>query len=201
VDLQMQGKVILLSGFNENEIAAAIVQGCAAEGAIPVTVRPGGTAQDTQRVVEQTVDRFGRIDALVNHAGWDDETSLEHSSPQQYISCLQRSLLPHYSVAHSALPYLKSSRGPIINLVSTPRSITERCLSGYESLKGAILALTREWAVELLQDGIRVNAIVWRTFGDHPTTVASTILFLLSDKSGHITGECLASNHGAGRQG
>ena len=63
-------------------------------------------------------------------------------------------------MAHFALPHLKTSRGVIVNIASKTAVTGQGNTSGYASAKGAILALTREWAAELLPAGIRVNAIV-----------------------------------------
>ena len=69
-------------------------------------------------------------------------------------------MLHYYNMAHFALPYLKQVAGPIVNIASKTALTGQGGTSGYASSKGAILALTREWAVELLPYGIRVNAIV-----------------------------------------
>ena len=63
-------------------------------------------------------------------------------------------------MAHYALPHLKQSRGAIVNIASKTALTGQGGTSGYASSKGAILALTREWAVDLLDDGIRVNAVI-----------------------------------------
>jgi NAD(P)-dependent dehydrogenase (short-subunit alcohol dehydrogenase family) len=63
-------------------------------------------------------------------------------------------------MAHFALPYLKKTRGCIISISSKTAITGQGGTSGYASSKGAILALTREWAAELLGYGIRVNAVV-----------------------------------------
>ena len=76
------------------------------------------------------------------------------------MSSLGRNLLHYYNMAHYALPHLKRSRGSIVNIGSKTALTGQGGTSGYASAKGAILALTREWAAELLDHGIRVNAIV-----------------------------------------
>jgi len=63
-------------------------------------------------------------------------------------------------MAHYALPALKNSKGSIVNIASKTALTGQGGTSGYASAKGGILALTREWAVELLPYEIRVNAIV-----------------------------------------
>jgi L-fucose dehydrogenase len=63
-------------------------------------------------------------------------------------------------MAHYCLPHLKNSKGTIVNIASKTAVTGQGGTSGYASSKGAILALTREWAVELLPYGIRANAVV-----------------------------------------
>jgi L-fucose dehydrogenase len=184
MDLELKGKVVLVTG-GARGIGAAIVRACGREGAIPVIVdrdaeggkqlqaelRDEGTSselisvdlltpQGCLQAVEQAVKTCGRLDALVNNAGVNDKIGLEHGSPDQYLASLGRNLLHYYNMAHYALPYLKQSRGPIVNISSKTALTGQGGTSGYASSKGAILALTREWAAELLGCGIRVNAIV-----------------------------------------
>ena len=184
MNLQLKDKVVLVTGGAKG-IGAAIVRACGGEGAIPVIVdrdaeagkqlqaelRDQGTASELisvelltpescLRAVEQTVKVFGRLDTLVNNAGFNDKIGLEHGSPDQFVASLGRNLLHYYNMAHYALPHLKRSRGPIVNISSKTALTGQGGTSGYASSKGAILALTREWAAELLGYGIRVNAIV-----------------------------------------
>ncbi len=159
---------------------------------------------------------------MVNNAGVNDRVGLEHGSPEQFGASLGRNLLHYYGMAHYALPHLKHSRGSIVNIGSKTALTGQGGTSGYASSKGAILALTREWAVELLEFGIRVNAVVpaevmtplyqqWLgTFpdpeeklkiivskiplGKRMTTadeIAAMVVFLISAKTGHITGQHL----------
>jgi L-fucose dehydrogenase len=73
---------------------------------------------------------------------------LEHGTPEQYAGSLGRNLLHYYNMAHFALPYLKKTRGCIVNISSKTAITGQGGTSGYASSKGAILALTREWAAE-----------------------------------------------------
>lgn len=184
MDLKLNGKVVVVTGGAKG-IGEAIVRGCAAEGAIPVIVDRDTEAaaklqtelltrgaesqviiaeisapQACADAVEQTLGKFGRIDALVNNAGVNDKVGLEHGSPENFIASLSRNLVHFYAFAHYALPALKKSHGSIVNISSKTALTGQGGTSGYVASKGAILALTREWAAELLPDGIRVNAIV-----------------------------------------
>src|SRR5256885_4376463 len=180
MDLQLENKVVLVTGGAKG-IGAAIVRAAAAESAIPVIVDRDAeagkklrsevrrshvivaelsTPADCQTAVDSTIKKFGRLDALVNNAGVNDKVGLEHGTPEQYVDSLGRNLLHYYNMAHFALPYLKKSRGSIVNIASKPAITGQGGTSGYASSKGAILALTREWAVDLLPYGVRSNAIV-----------------------------------------
>jgi L-fucose dehydrogenase len=184
MDLQLTNKVVLITGGAKG-IGAAISRGVARESAVPVIVdrdvsaaeqlqaelqRDGATshvittelavAGNCSQAVDKTLRLAGRLDALVNNAGVNDRIGLEHGSPEQYVASLQRNLLHCYNMAHYALPWLKQSQGSIVNVSSKTAITGQGGTSGYASSKGAILALTREWAAELLPYGIRVNAVV-----------------------------------------
>jgi NAD(P)-dependent dehydrogenase (short-subunit alcohol dehydrogenase family) len=184
MDLKLDGKVVLITGGAKG-IGAEIARTLLKERAIPAIIdkdasagnelecellRKGGkakffdcelsTAEAAQNAVSSVVHVFGGIDALVNNAGVNDRVGLESGSPDQFVESLQRNLFHYYNVAHYSLPHLKTSRGSIINIASKIAVTGQGGTSGYASAKGAILALTREWAVELLHYGIRVNAIV-----------------------------------------
>ncbi len=184
MDLQLKDKVVIVTGGAKG-IGAAIVQTCAGEGAVPVIVgrdadeggklqreiqskggRCGlitvelGSAESCEQSVAKTVAEFGRLDGLVNNAGRNDKVGLEEGNPTEYVASLNRNLVHYYSMAHYALPHLKRARGSIVNIGSKTAVTGQGSTSGYASSKGAIMALTREWAVELLPYGIRVNTVI-----------------------------------------
>jgi L-fucose dehydrogenase len=184
VDLGLRGKVIIVTGGGLG-IGAAISHACAAEGAIPVIINNDGDAiqanldimraksqcfgflpmwldspESCRIAVEKALAEFGRIDALVNNIGMNDSIGLEHGTPGKFMTSLQRNLWHYYSMAHYCLPSLKQTRGSIVNTASKVATTGQGGTSGYAAAKGAQLALTREWAVELAPYDIRVNAIV-----------------------------------------
>jgi L-fucose dehydrogenase len=184
MDLQLKGKVVIVTGGAKG-IGAAIVRACSAEGAVPVIVDRDAEAagklqqelmasgiacglnvtelespENCAKSVMRAVEEFGRLDALVNNAGRNDKVGLEQGSPPEYVASLQRNLVHYYCMAHYALPHLKISRGVIVNIGSKTAVTGQGSTSGYASSKGAVMALTREWAAELLPYGIRVNTVV-----------------------------------------
>jgi len=246
MDLQLKDKVVIVTGGAKG-IGAAIVRAFADEGAIPVIVgrdadaakqmqkeinqKQGrcevisvelGTPESCSQSVDKVVSKFGRLDALVNNAGRNDKVGLEQGNPQEYVASLNRNLVHYYSMAHYALPHLKRARGSIVNVGSKTAVTGQGSTSGYASSKGAIMALTREWAAELLPYGIRVNTVIpaevmtplyrsWLDTFPNPkeklanilskiplekrmTTseeIAAMVVFLISPRSSHTTGQHL----------
>jgi L-fucose dehydrogenase len=118
------------------------------------------SVQACKNVVDRTLEKYGRIDGLVNNAGINDSVGLESGSPDQFISSLEKNLFHYYNLAHYSLEALKKSKGAIVNISSKTALTGQGDTSGYAAAKGGQLALTREWAVELLKYGIRVNAVI-----------------------------------------
>lgn len=181
MNLNLDGKIIIVTGGAKG-IGEGIVKVLAAENAIPVII--GRKEADNLKTIEsignngfQVVaelinpvecenaikkigDKFGRIDGLVNNAGLNDGVSLENGNYEQFVASLHNSLIHYYLMAHHALPYLKESKGAIVNIGSKTAETGQGNTSGYAASNGGRNALTREWAVELLKYSIRVNAII-----------------------------------------
>jgi L-fucose dehydrogenase len=85
---------------------------------------------------------------------------LASGDPEKFLGSLNRNLYHYYYMAHYALEALKKTKGSIVNISSKTAVTGQGNTSGYAASKGAQLALTREWAVELLPFGIRVNAVI-----------------------------------------
>jgi NAD(P)-dependent dehydrogenase (short-subunit alcohol dehydrogenase family) len=184
MDLQLKNKVIIVTGGAKG-IGEGIVRVLMAEGAIPIIVgrnendnlkladelkingaeifqvaaelnKPG----ESEKSVKAVVEKYGRIEGLVNNAGQNDGVGLENGNYERFMESLHRNLVHYYLMAHFALPELKKSKGSIVNITSKTAETGQGNTSAYAAANGGRNALTREWAVELLKYGIRVNAIV-----------------------------------------
>ena len=184
MDLGLKEKVIVVTGGAAG-IGAGITRACLVEGArvIVLSRRSENVAQfmaeaeaagepctlieahldDTDKcraAIAEIEQRFGAIDGLINNAGVNDGVGLEHGTVERFVESLRKNLLHYYALAHYALPALKRSQGSIVNISSKVAVTGQGGTSGYAASKGAQLALTREWAAELLPYGIRVNAVL-----------------------------------------
>ncbi|MFD2520927.1 L-fucose dehydrogenase [Emticicia soli] len=241
MNLNLGDKVIIVTGGAKG-IGEGIVKVLVNEGAIPVIIGRNeadnlktlealgangfqvaaelSDPEECRKAVAQVVEKYGRIDGLVNNAGVNDGVNLENGSYEAFMSSLHKNLVHYYLIAHYALPELKKSKGSIVNIGSKTGETGQGGTSAYAAANGGRNALTREWAIELLKYGIRVNAVIvaecytplyekWvKTLpnpeetlqkitekiplGNRMTTaeeIANMVVFLLSDRSSHTTGQ------------
>ena len=116
--------------------------------------------EECKKAVELVIKEYGRIEGFVNNAGVNDGVGLEDGSYAGFMASLHRNLVHYYLMAQYALPELKKSKGAIVNIGSKTAETGQGNTSAYAAANGGRNALTREWAVELLKYGIRVNAVV-----------------------------------------
>ncbi len=184
MDLGLTDKVIIVTGGGAG-IGGGITRACLAEGArVVVLGRPSDNVkefmaemalaeakcslieahlEDTERcksAIAEAEERYGAIDGLVNNAGVNDGVGLESGDVERFVQSLNKNLIHYYALAHYALPARKRSKGSIVNISSKVALTGQGNTSGYAASKGAQLALTREWAAELLPYNIRVNAVL-----------------------------------------
>ena len=245
MDLNLKGKIMVVSGSagKEGSIGETIINRLADECAIPVLVdrnsRGFGYAEafqkkgidslfvqtdvtnpdEMQSAVNKIAEKYGRIDAVINNVGVNDGAGLD-ASYEEFMDSLKLNVVSYFLLVKFALPYLKESKGNILNIGSKVALTGQGGTSGYAAAKGGVLGLTREWAVDLIQFGIRSNAIIiaecytpayedWiKTVPDGEAVlkkinksipfegrmtkteeIADTVLFIISDRSSHTTGQ------------
>jgi L-fucose dehydrogenase len=252
MDLHLKGRAVIVTGGCAG-IGAAISRALAQEGAVPVIFDRDPLAPELEaelRVLQPAL-QVHRIDltydaacaaavaavaasgvalhGLVNNAGVNDHVPLDGagSGREPFLRSIDRNLTHCYLMAQLCLPLLRATRGAIVNIGSKTALTGQGATSGYVAAKGALLGLTREWAVALRDDGVRVNAVLpaevmtpmYRSelarlpdpaaaqaaierripLGRRMTTpqeIADTVVFLLSDRASHTTGQWLLVDGG-----
>jgi 3alpha(or 20beta)-hydroxysteroid dehydrogenase len=174
-----------------------------------------------QRLIDAGVDRFGRLDALVNNAGILRRASLEIETAEEFERLWRVNCLGAFLGMQAALPHLRAQgQGAVVNTLSTAAMTAWTDHGAYASSKWALRGLTKVAALELAADNIRVNAIVpgpvltpmvlrdedptaaVRLAGTPlgraglPSDIAELALFLVSDRSAFMTGAELVIDGG-----
>ena len=111
-----------------------------------------------QQLVDITVQRFGRIDILVNNAGGTMPKPMEKISAESFRRALDFNVTSAFLLSQYALPYLRESRGNIINIASAAGRLVQPLFTSYGTAKAALIHLTKMMAAELAPD-VRVNVI------------------------------------------
>ncbi len=158
--LATEGAIVAIVGRNEEDNTKTVEHIKANKGKAFSVVAELTKPKDCQKAVEKIAKKYGRIEGLVNNAGVNDGINLENGSYEGFMTSLHKNLVHYYLMAHHALPYLKLSKGAIVNIGSKTAETGQGGTSAYAAANGGRNALTREWAIELLKYGIRVNAVI-----------------------------------------
>ena len=185
MNLELKGKVVVITGAAgmKGSIGETMLQHLVAEGAIPAIIDRNDTgfgyvkeiqekgidatfcktdvtdAEQIENAVKTITEKYGRIDVVINNVGVNDGVGLD-ASYEDFMWSLKLNMVSYFLVVKHALPYLKASKGNILNIGSKVSLTGQGGTSGYAASKGGVLGLTREWAVDLIKAGIRVNAII-----------------------------------------
>lgn len=237
---RFSGRAAIVTGYTRG-IGAATAHRLAAEGASLVLVAraesdvdlPGDAvvvrgdiadASTAAAAVDAALDRFGRLDVLVNNAGVDFTSDLLEAAEADVRAVFDTNFFGALFMLQAAARAMRG--GAIVNVTSRLASIGVETMSIYGASKGALLSLTRGAAIDLARRGIRVNAVApgltatplfdeWvsaqpdpESFREKvaatipqgrvgtPEDVAAAIVFLASDEAAHITGASLAVDGG-----
>jgi NAD(P)-dependent dehydrogenase (short-subunit alcohol dehydrogenase family) len=150
-----KGARVLVTGRRAASLAEAVKD----HPNIETLVADTGEPEDGSRTIARAIELWGRLDVLVNNAGAGAIMPLADATVKRITDIFAVNVLGPSLLAKEALPYLKTTKGSIINISSTYGSKAGAALSHYGASKAALEYLTRSWALELSPIRIRVNAV------------------------------------------
>jgi len=213
-----EGANLVLAARRGDRLASLAAE-IGADRALPV-VTDVTKQDDVQAMIEAGAARFGGIDVLVSNAGVGIAKELADTTIADWRLVMSTDLDSCFFGAQAALPYLKQSRGNIVQIASVSGLGGDRRLTAYNAAKGAVVNLTRGLAFDLGRFGIRVNAVAPSLTGppelatkyaalverfnqrralagfSTPADVAAAVSFLASDDARFITGAILPVDGG-----
>jgi NAD(P)-dependent dehydrogenase (short-subunit alcohol dehydrogenase family) len=115
---------------------------------------------DIRRLIDATVERFGRIDCLINNAGWHPpHRPIDEFSVEDFRALLELNLVSYFAASKFALPHLRKVQGNIINMSSLVGSMGQAGATTYVATKGGITGFTKALAVDEAAHDVRVNVV------------------------------------------
>ncbi|GAA5065506.1 SDR family oxidoreductase [Roseibacterium beibuensis] len=177
--------------------------------------------EQVDAIMAETIQRFGRIDCLVNNAGVADFGPIEDTSFARWRTVMETNLDGVFLCSQAAIPHLKETRGAIVNIASISGLRASTLRVAYGTSKAAVIHLTQQQAAELGEYGIRANcvapgpvrtklamavhtqeiidayhdAIPLNRYGSEEE-IANVIAFLCSDKASYVTGQLISTDGG-----
>jgi meso-butanediol dehydrogenase/(S,S)-butanediol dehydrogenase/diacetyl reductase len=217
-----EGALLCLADINVEGLAAQ------AKKADPSGKRSLQTPTDVsvesqvQAMVKAVVDRFGRIDILINNAGTGVFGRVTELPTEDWHRVFRIAVDSVYYASKAAIPHIIKTKGSVVNLGSVSGLYGDYGFAGYNAAKGAVVNLTRTMALDFASDGIRVNAVcpglvatplsaglrdnpkVWEEYqkgipvarAAEPEEIAAAIAFLASDDASYMTGSCMVVDGG-----
>jgi len=194
MDLNLKGKIVLISGAAgiKGSIGETMLRVLAKEGAIPAIIdrndrgygyveelKTEGTdahfvktdvtqPDQIEKAVKEIAEKYGRIDVVINNVGVNDGVGLD-SSYEDFLKSLHLNMISYFLIVKHALPFLKKSKGNILNIGSKVGLTGQGGTSGYAASKGGVIPFENRMTT--------------------PEEIANNVAFLISEKSSHTTGQ------------
>ncbi|MFN0085987.1 MAG: SDR family oxidoreductase [Blastocatellia bacterium] len=155
------GAKVVVSDRREEE-GRRVVAELAASGAVDAHFIPADVTdvEQIERLIEGAAARYGRIDCLLNNAGWHPpHLPIDRFSVRDFRDLIELNVVSVFAACKVALPHLRKTRGNIINIASLVATLGQHYATTYVASKGAVLSFTKALAIEEAPMGVRVNSV------------------------------------------
>lgn len=217
LEFAKKGAKLAINSTSENDVAKATLEEIKELGAECVLVTGNvANTQDAKNIIDSCIEKYGRIDVLVNNAGITRDNLLMRMSEEDWDSCIDINLKGAFNCIKAASrPMMKQKNTSIINITSVVGISGNPGQANYSASKAGLIGLTKSVAKEFSKKGIRCNAVApgfiqsdmtdklpeeikekyfdsipLGRFGN-PEDVAKLCAFLASDLSSYITGQVI----------
>lgn len=218
--LAREGATVVISGRDQARLDAA----AAAMPALAITTHAADVSRSEacDKLVADTVERFGRLDTVVNAAGMNLVGTVDDTTDEDWRKCMGADVDSVFYMSRAALPHLRESKGSIVNIGSVSSLGGGWSHAGYNAAKAAVANLTRSIACDNGRFGVRANTVcpgltvtamvdeimdddallekAWERIplrrAGQPEEIAAAVAFLASEEAGWITGATLAVDGG-----
>jgi len=167
--------VICARGVKEGEALAAEFNGLGQDNKAIFVRADVSKVADLENLVNKSVEAFGRIDCLINNAGWHPPPkTIDEFSVEDMQDLFQLNFISYFAACKFALPHLRKVKGNIINMSSLTGYFGQAKAPTYCSTKGAITSFSKGLAIDEAANGVRVNIVspgniwtpLWKSWSD-----------------------------------
>lgn len=217
--LTAEGATVVVTDINEET-----AQATAAELGGTGLVADVTSLDSVRAMVEATIEAHGRIDVLINNAGWDLVGPFLDSDPAQWQKIMAINLYGVFNTTYTVLPHMAQvGAGSVVNISSDAGRVGSSGEAVYSAAKGGVISFTKTMARESARAGLRINAVcpgptdtpLFDSIGGdnpklrealtkaiplrrlgQPEDLANAVAFLASDEAAFITGQTLSVSGG-----
>jgi len=214
--LLVRGACVTIADIDAERLEAARTSLAAYDGRLLAVKETVATPLGARRIVEETVARFGAVDALVNNAAVVRDDWLVRMTDEAFDEVIDTNLKGAFFCARAAVPHMIArGGGSIVNMVAASGLTGNPGQTNYAAAKGGLVAMTLTWSAELKKYGIAVNAVIpaaWTAMSERipphvlvklvgeehaafmrrrrPEQVAPLVAYLISGEARGVSGQC-----------
>ncbi|MFC4800350.1 SDR family NAD(P)-dependent oxidoreductase [Neobacillus sp. GCM10023253] len=222
--LASRGMALIVADINKEGAAETVSQIKGNDGEAVAVHCDVTSLESVKKAVQESVEAFGKIDVLVNNAGWDKVEPFLKSKPDTWKRIIDINLMGQIHTCKEILPLMiKNGYGKVVNIASDAARVGSSGEAVYSAAKGGVVALTKTLAREMARHKININCVapgpsdtpLFQEIGSYnvglagalekaipfrrlaqPQDIAGAVAYFVSDDAGYVTGQTLSVSGG-----